>query len=341
MGRAVRQLFLFVQGNFWAMETRYLRLKWKRIETGARLLRMEGTSGDVVVPEKIEGYPVTEIGDYCFSTKEPKLEGEIQETEIGKKEETHEISGAYLTKMSLPDTVERIGNFAFYNCNKLEEIAFGKKLEKVGSDAFMNCMKLKSLTVRSSVREKTGLKQILTQLSGKIVVTFLPNGICEAHVLYPEYFETYDEISPAHIFGRNIEGEGFRARQCFEDGVIQFAQYDTIFQKACAEETAEIRIQLAVNRLRYPIDLKKESRDLYEKYLTTNADEEAVYFLKKRDQEVLHFLCENHYISEQGVTELIKKAAELEWAEGAASLMQWKARFWKKEVKDRYSFDEF
>ena len=323
------------------METMYLRLKWKKIETGAKLLRMEGTSGDVVVPEKIEGYPVVEIGDYCFSAKEPILEGEIRETEIGKKEETHEISGAYLTRISLPNTVERIGNCAFYNCTKLEEIIFGKKLGQAGSDAFMNCMKLQSLTVRSGVREKTGLKQILAQLSGKIVVTFSKNGICEACVLYPEYFETYDEISPAHIFGRNIEGEGFRARQCFEDGIIQFAQYDTIFQKACAEETAEIRIQLAVNRLRYPIDLKKENRNLYEKYLTTNADEEAVYFLRKRDKEVLYFLCEHQYVSEQGVAELIQKAAEGDWAEGAASLMQWKARFWKKEVKDRYSFDEF
>lgn len=55
-------------------------------------------------------------------------------------------------------------------------------------------------------------------------------------VFYPEYYENYDEIAPAHIFGRSIEGEGFRARQCFKEGVPDLSQYDTIFPKACAEE---------------------------------------------------------------------------------------------------------
>ena len=53
--------------------------------------------------------------------------------------------------------------------------------------------------------------------------------------MYPEYTESYDEIAPAHIFGRNITGEGFRARQQFQDGIVQFAGYDAIYPKVIAE----------------------------------------------------------------------------------------------------------
>lgn len=319
----------------------YLKLKWCKTERGACLLRVQASASEIVLPEQIDGTIITEIGDYCFAAKEPKVQGEVFESVLGVAEEVHEISGAYLTKICLPDTVEHIGNFAFYNCTKLEEISFGKKLEHIGSDAFMNCLRLHRLVVRCGATEKTGLKQVLAQLPWEIAVSMEQQEKEVACVLYPEYFETYDEISPAHIFGRNIQGEGFRARQCFADGIIDFASYDTIFQKVCAEENADVRIRLAVNRLRYPIDLKEQAKENYKTYLTTNADEEAVYFLRRREKDVLYFLCEQQYLSKQGIERLIRQAAELDWAEGAASLMRWKAEFWKENPKERYSFDDF
>ncbi len=47
--------------------------------------------------------------------------------------------------------------------------------------------------------------------------------------MYPEYYESYDELGPAHIFELNLTGEGFRARQCFKEGVILLNAYDEIF----------------------------------------------------------------------------------------------------------------
>ena len=79
-----------------------------------------------------------------------------------------------------------------------------------------------------------------------------------ARLLFPEYYESYDEIAPAHVFGRNIEGEGFRARQCVRAGEIDFALYDSIFQKACAEERETTLNRLALNRLCYPVGLTGE-----------------------------------------------------------------------------------
>ena len=75
------------------------------------------------------------------------------------------------------------------------------------------------------------------------------DGEREAVLLYPEYYESYDEIGPAHIFELNLTGEGFRARQCFKDGVILLNAYDEIFPQACVEESAEVLIPMAWNRL--------------------------------------------------------------------------------------------
>ena len=75
-------------------------------------------------------------------------------------------------------------------------------------------------------------------------------------------------IAPAdYVFGRNIEGEGFRARQCVRAGEIDFALYDSIFQKACAEERETTLNRLALNRLCYPVELTGEKRQMYESYI--------------------------------------------------------------------------
>lgn len=132
--------------------------------------------------------------------------------------------------MTLPDNMHKVGNYAFYNCTALEMLETGKYLEEIGSDAFMNCKKFHFLTVRCDVGERSGANQILSRISADMEVTF-QGKTGQTAVFYPEYYESYDEIAPAHIFGRSIEGEGFRARQCFKEGVPDLSQYDTIFRK--------------------------------------------------------------------------------------------------------------
>ena len=109
-------------------------------------------------------------------------------------------------------------------------------------------------------------KRVKTDLSADLVGyrSDLPkkDGQREAVLFYPEYFESYDEIAPAHIFGRNIEERGFRARQSFLNGAVDFVQYDTIFPKACAEENDKTLQKIVTDRLLYPVDLKEVAREI-------------------------------------------------------------------------------
>ncbi len=74
-----------------------------------------GKSSFVKIPETINGYLVTAIGEYAFAFNEAAAQ------------------------VLIPDTVTVIESKAFYNCQSLEKIIFGKNVETLGSSAFAGC----------------------------------------------------------------------------------------------------------------------------------------------------------------------------------------------------------
>jgi hypothetical protein len=215
----------------------------------------------------------------------------------------------------------------------------GKYLEEIGSDAFMNCKKFHFLTVRCDVGERSGAKQILSRISADMEVTFA-GKTGQTVVFYPEYYESYDEIAPAHIFGRSIEGEGFRARQCFKEGVPDLSLYDTIFPKACAEEKEHTLLHILSLRLRYPVSLTDEAKERYVAHLR----EQELYIIPKlveqKNMEMTAFFCENGWISQAAVKAGLEQASRMEWAEGTAELLHLQSKYFTEQKKERYSFDD-
>lgn len=57
-----------------------------------------------------------------------------------------------VTKVSFPDTIEKIQDSAFYYCWDLEEVQFGKGLETIEANAFKSCDKLEEVILPESVR---------------------------------------------------------------------------------------------------------------------------------------------------------------------------------------------
>ena len=210
-------------------------------EDSIRINKVYSPSPTIEIPELIDGYMVREIADYCFSSKEVNLSNCILNREIPSN--YHVCSGVDVESVRLPSTLKKLGNYAFYNCRKLKEIYVPSRLMSVGSDVFMNCLRLNHIHYDCSIFSATILKQILTQITWDIEVDFIDGSI-----FYPEYNGSYDEVGPAHIFALNIEGEGFRMRQCFKDGKIDFEGYDACFEKLCAEESESCIFHVAILR---------------------------------------------------------------------------------------------
>lgn len=92
-------------------------------------------SGDIVIPyeykitegENAGVYKVTELGEYSFN-------------------------GSDITSVRIPNTITKIGNYAFYNCKNLTSIAIPDSVTTIGTYAFQSCKKLTEITFPSRVQ---------------------------------------------------------------------------------------------------------------------------------------------------------------------------------------------
>lgn len=316
------------------MQNKWKLLWQKETEDSAVLYRAYGTEPVVEIPEKIGDYRITAIGAYCFSDRNRVPENGIQVFSAQDPQAgIRELSGDFIEKVVLPPSIRRIDNAAFFNCRKLRSIEIGNEMLTIGSDVFNNCIRLKETVVRGSVREPSGVKHILDRISWDMKVRFE-----DAAVLYPEYYESYDTIAPAHIFGLSIEGEGFRARQCFRGDTVDFTAYDEIFGKACAEESVEILADMSLNRLVSPIDLTEGKKKAYERYLRENDRKILEVLVRKKEWDRLEFVCKNRYTDVRALDMALEQAVSENWSEGAVSLLEWKQKYYGVNKKSRYDF---
>lgn len=312
----------------------YRKTKGAEVE----ILRVFAPVPYVELPSEIDGCPVTKLGNYCFAPactlpKETLATPHMQDAAITQ------VCGNYLESVRLPASMHTIGDYAFYNCRCLHSLEFTPALQTIGSDAFMNCQKLQQLFLRCSAASKTGLRQVLAQIPWNVEVTFLDQD--KTVLFYLEYYEAYDEIAPAHIFGRKIVGEGFRARLCFQDDMVAFSAYDAIFPKARVEESAQTLCKIAFYRLQYPFQLSACCRQQYADFILAHKELVCQWFVQERKLTELLFLFSQKLLPIQQISYALSLAAYAGWSEGSAAMLRLKQRYGKEGNRNNYTFEDF
>ena len=122
--------------------------------------------------------------------------------------------------------------------------------------------------------------------------------------------------------------------------------YDEIFPQACVEESAEVLIPMAWNRLYAACGLSPEARAAYETYVREQSGKVLTILLKKRELKPLHFFFEKGYGRKEQIEDAVAIASHEEWMEGVASLIAWKRQLFAEQtetadVRSRYVFEEF
>ena len=110
----------------------------------------EELSGKLIIPDTIEGYPVTSIGGYTFYCCRSLTSIEIPDSVTSIGDWAFGCCTS-LTSIKIPDSVTSIGNYAFAYCYSLTSIKIGNSVTSIGYYAFRNCTSLTSIEIPDSV----------------------------------------------------------------------------------------------------------------------------------------------------------------------------------------------
>ena len=110
----------------------------------------KNVTGEIVISDKINGVPVTSIGDSAFSRCE-KLESITIPDSVTSIGDSAFSECTSLKTITIPDNVKTIKGWTFYGCSNLESITIPDSVTSIGKCAFFICEKLKSITIPNSI----------------------------------------------------------------------------------------------------------------------------------------------------------------------------------------------
>lgn len=123
------------------------------------------SSEEIVVPDTLDSYPVTAIGDFAFSAA----------SSVGASWGNTTISYTYnYKKITLPQGIETIGRYAFAENKNLQEVVLPNSLTDFGYCAFMNCKNLTSVNIPEGIDT---LPDYLFSGCAKLKISDLSDGI--------------------------------------------------------------------------------------------------------------------------------------------------------------------
>lgn len=159
------------------LNTLWLENKEEEFVTAGQnvLIHYSGSDEEVKIPDGI-----TEISAFCenFFTKSIIIPESVER--IG----TYAFLNSSITSVTLGENIREIGDSAFDGCLNLEEIRFNDRIETIGDFAFTGCQAIKKITLPKSVKEVGDSTFArcdgLTELTFTSAKTKIGKDICES-----------------------------------------------------------------------------------------------------------------------------------------------------------------
>lgn len=224
-------------------------------ENGVQIIRFQGTAVQVNVPEAIEGRPVRGLAKKAF------------------------LSRKDLRRVTLPDTLEEVGDWAFGYCSGLVQVTLPKKQIRFGKAVFLECGSLRQIRLTASAqagecREKLG--DCAQTKGGEDTGECAPELLAAAVTAFDAYYlldpvqagsgewlEKWDARLAAILHTPDQEGYS-RQVLCGEE------DYGSTDLGAYVREKRKGKVRLAFLRLMFPTGLKEPLRKELEEYLVSH-----------------------------------------------------------------------
>ncbi len=139
-----------------------------------------GISGDISIPSKIEGYPVTTI-DYNAFRDCTNIESVFVPDSVTRIYGSAFENCTNLNSVSIPETLTWLGGSAFGNCTSLKSVTLPVNLSFIGDRAFYGCTNLTSIEIDENSSEFSSIEG---NLFNKQVTTMLQYSIGKSESAY-------------------------------------------------------------------------------------------------------------------------------------------------------------
>lgn len=255
----------------------------------------EGTIRHLSVPAIIEDLPVRSIGKGAFSGRED------------------------LFGVELPATIDTLGRYAFYNCKNLRSISLHDGVEDYYDGVIKQCQSLSEIILHQERDSFSVMKELLADNDRRLTFTVEPIGL---RLTFPAYVYDFVEDVEARVLHHKIEGSGYPYRECVTRKGVDLLAYDKLFSHVISDDY-EAAIVVALNRLRYPIELEDAAKEQYAQYLEQNARVVLLKLIEQECDEEIRYLCEECLITKDALEDGLYEAADKKLSAITAILMEY------------------
>lgn len=124
-------------------------ISYKKMKSGMRIDSVE-LSGSIIIPEFIEGEPVVKIASGAFANRKDITSVILPQYLLEIDEKAFSESG--IISITIPDSVQLIGEKAFFNCRQLERITLSNGMKNIKRETFAGCAALTAIKIPDGIK---------------------------------------------------------------------------------------------------------------------------------------------------------------------------------------------
>lgn len=314
------------------MEIRqYEDFEYTVIENRVTIVKYTGNYGVVLIPDRINNIEVTKIGKEAF--RDCTFISKVSLPNTLEVLENYCFCGCNgLTEFYFGDKINSIGSHAFYNCRGLSEIYLPGEIRDIGDGAFKNCDKINKINVRAESEKIISIKHPLEGLLHDVIVkiVYVIEGKEEkAALLFPKD-EVFFSYYTTRLNDKTTFGVGNHYHNCVGNGTIDYARYDSLFSGAKNQLPIDILLQIALLRAMYPYRLEEEDNERYLLYIKEHMDTVTKKAIQSENIEELGFIASKKLMKEDKMDEYIEYAIERNKVECTSFLLTYKNENYNK-----------
>ena len=180
----------------------------------------------------------------------------------------------------------------------------------------------------------------VTGYEGTIRHLVIPDQVdgCPVKTIGKNAFSAREDLESVSIpktvetLHHKIEGSGYPYRECVTRKGVDLLAYDRLFSQVVNDDY-RTAIEIACDRLMYPVELENHLREQYEQYLEQNAEVILKVLIPENKVEEISYLCASCLIPEAAFADALPLASEEKMSQIAAILMEYqRSNFGKKKA---------